>query len=122
MPVLPTRIHGLFDYFLGLILAGLPWLLEIEDRGVETLALGGTGMLIFLYNLVTDHELGLAPLLPLRWHLLIDFFVGFFLVAAPWMFDFAEGARLQPCFLGILLVASALLTSSPRERTIRFGW
>src|SRR5436190_20149988 len=100
MPVLPTRIHGLFDYFVGMVLVGLPWLLEFESAGTETLVFTIAGTVLILYNLITSHELGLVRVLPMPLHLALDTILGTLLGVAPWIFYFAESTRRRQLVFG----------------------
>ena len=122
MPVLPTRIHGLFDYFVGMVLVGLPWLLEFESAGPETLVFTVAGTVLILYNLITSHELGLVRVIPMPLHFALDTILGTFLAVAPWVFDFAESARRRHLLFGILLLGSAFLTRSSRDRAAHVAW
>ncbi len=36
MRSIPTRVHGVLDYLVGLLLIGAPWLLGFERGGAET--------------------------------------------------------------------------------------
>jgi len=118
--VLPTRIHGLLDYLLGMMLMALPWLLEFERGGPETITLTAAGTAIILYNMATDHELGLARLIPVPLHLVFDVVVATFLAAAPWMFRSGEIA--PHLFFGVLVLGSAVLTHSTRKRALHLAW
>lgn len=35
MRVIPTRIHGVLDYLMGIVLIAAPWVLDFADGGPE---------------------------------------------------------------------------------------
>jgi len=110
MRIVPTRLHGAVDYLWGLALLAAPWLLGFADVPAATwiAVLFGAGAI--LYSLLTDYELGLVRLLPMRLHLLIDGLGGAFLAASPFLFGFADRVYLPHLLFGLFSVAASLVT------------
>lgn len=126
MNVIPTRIHGILDYSMALLLLATPWLFGFVDIGTNPESvipiLLGIGTAVF--SLFTDYEWGAIRAIPMKVHLGIDILAGLFLAASPWLFGFAGEVYLPHLILGILEIGAAILTSpvpsSHREpKTIR---
>jgi hypothetical protein len=118
--IIPTRIHGLTDYAMGILLIISPWLFGFAD---ETTA--GTwiaviaGVAILGLNAMTDHEVGLSRSVPMRTHLMMDAALGIVLIISPWVFGFADegtNAWLPFVLFGLgELGAAALTDTEPTE-------
>jgi hypothetical protein len=88
--LIPTRAHGIIDYLTSGTLLTAPELLRLKDVPSATLTLRLTGAKAAAYSLLTDYELGLVRLLPMRVHLALDAASGAFLASTPWLFGFAK--------------------------------
>jgi hypothetical protein len=112
---LPTRIHGIIDYLWGLALLASPWLLGFADWGAAhwTALVFGAGAI--LYSLVTDYELGLARILPMPLHLVIDGLGGVLLAASPWLLGFAGRVAWPHVVFGLFSVVASLITRKTPE-------
>ncbi len=119
---IPTRVHGVLDYLWGVLLLASPWLFGFADGGAETwiavvLALGAV-----VYSLLTDYELGVARVLSMRAHLLLDLAGGVLLAASPWLFGFNDRVWLPHVGFGLFSVAASLMTRTrARHRHARAG-
>jgi hypothetical protein len=118
-------MHGMLDYPAGLLLIAAPWIFGFSDVGGAAQAVPMVvGALILLQSLITDYELSVADVLPLRTHLSMDVVLGAFLALSPVVFGFTdEGANawLPHVVAGIGLIGSGLLTRSHRETAPRRG-
>jgi hypothetical protein len=124
MRFIPTRIHGVLDYLVGLLLIAAPWLLGFADGGAETWVPVALGVGALAYSVFTDYELGLVRRLPMPTHLLLDLGSGLLLAASPWLFGFADGTAttdgvwVPHLVLGLFEVGAALTTErAPADRT-----
>ena len=116
MRVLPTRIHGVVDYLWGLTLLAVPWALGFADWSAAHWTALAFGAGAILYSLVTDYELGAAPILSMPLHLAVDGFGGAFLVASPWLLGFADRIAWPHVAFGLFSVAAGLITRKLPER------
>ncbi|HEX7049119.1 MAG TPA: SPW repeat protein [Longimicrobiales bacterium] len=119
MRFIPTRIHGVIDYVMGVLFIVLPWLLGFARGGAETWVLVIVGAAIIIYSFFTDYELGAVKALSMRVHLWLDALGGLFLGFSPWIFGFEELGPAAELFwlLGVLEIAIALFTeTSPAAR------
>jgi hypothetical protein len=106
---MPTRIHAGVDYFIALLSILSPVLFGFGEGGPETLTPIILGMLLILYNFLTDYELGLSRQIPLYLHFRMDQLMGGLLAASPWLLNFYELVYLPHLLLGIALVVSSVL-------------
>jgi len=72
MRFLPTSIHAGLDYLLGAILSLFPFITGVHQGGVIEWAPMLVGHSLILYSLLTNYELGILRLIPVRLHLFFD--------------------------------------------------
>lgn len=111
MRAIPTRAHSVFDYFIGLVLIGLPSLLDLSD-GPSRWVLWGVGAALILYSLATDYELGALRRLQMPVHLWLDALAGVLLAISPWLFGFDRIVWIPHLAVGLLLIATAILSQT----------
>ena len=113
MKMIPRFLHGAADYFCGLFLLLAPNLLAFADVGGAAVWVPRiVGLLIFGQAMMTDYELGLMKVIPIGVHLMTDYLVGVFLLAAPWLFGFsAVGVpTITVTVVGLLVLGLAVMT------------
>lgn len=116
MKVIPTRVHGILDYLVGALLIAAPWLFNFDRGGPETWVPVALGAGAILYSLVTDYELGLARVIPMKTHLALDMANGLLLAASPWLFGFDEYVWMPHLVLGLIEIGTAAMTQTRVER------
>lgn len=88
---LPSSVHGVIDYAMGLVLLLAPTIFGFEELGGPAVWVPRIlGILVLGESIMTDYELGLVKMIPLRFHLWMDAAVGLVLVISPWAFGFAD--------------------------------
>ena len=110
MKVIPTRVHGMLDYSVGLLLIAAPWLLGFARGGAETYVPVALGVGALLYSFFTNYELGVVRSLPMPTHLALDMASGVLLAASPWLFGFADYVYLPHLLVGLMEIAIAAMT------------
>lgn len=116
MRFISTRVHGMMDYVLGLLLIVAPWIIGFAEGGPETWVpvILGTGVIV--YSLMTAYEVGIMPLLTMPAHLGLDAASGLLLLASPWIFQFADLIWWPHVLFGLLeLGAVAVTETKPRH-------
>lgn len=109
LELIPSSVHGFFDYFLGLGALVAPWMFgfaHVAPARLVTLLQGAT---VLGYSLITNYEWGVVRILPFRTHLLLDFIGGAFLAASPWLLGFPRWGRAH-LMLGLFELAITLMT------------
>ena len=110
MRVIPTRIHGMLDYLMGLVLIAAPWLFGFADGDARQWVPVILGAGVILYSLLTDYELGIARVIPMPAHLGLDVLGGAFLALSPWLFGFADDIWWPHVVFGLLEIGAGLMT------------
>jgi hypothetical protein len=115
MRFIPTMLHGLADYLVGIVVIALPFYFGWTDAPRNTfLALGA---FVILYSLVTDYELGLLRYLRIRFHLLLDALFGIAMLAAPTLLDLPADARTPVYAIGVLALLLVFVTKVRAQGT-----
>ena len=89
----PSSVHSIFDFIGGIALIACPFIFGFYSMGGIAVILPivlGVGLI--LYSLLTDYERGLPGLkfISMQVHLILDFIAAVFLIAAPFLFGFAN--------------------------------
>ena len=87
MRFIPTIVHGIIDYIIGILVLASPWLFHYKNDGSETWGPAIIIAAMFAYEILTDYEVGLIKLLAMPAHLYFDIACGLALVCSPWIFD-----------------------------------
>ena len=125
MRLIPTRMHAVMDYAVGVLLIAAPWIFQFADESSAAKWISiVVGIVIILQSTITNYEGGiLGHVITMRMHLLMDAVVGIFLVVVPWLFGFAdEGANawLPFVLIGLAELGLAAVTNPyPGERSLR---
>jgi hypothetical protein len=110
MRFISTKVHGVMDYLMGILLIASPWLFNFAGGGAETWVPVILGASTIIYSLLTDYELSISRTLSMRTHLTLDLLSGIVLAASPWLFGFSEVVYLPHLILGILEIGASLTT------------
>jgi len=117
MRFIPTKVHGMLDYLMGILLIVAPWVFNFDRGGAETWVPVILGVSAILYSLVTDYELGAVRKLSMKTHLTLDVISGALLAVSPWLFNFDEHVYLPHLILGITEIAAGLMTKTHPEHS-----
>ena len=110
MRFISTRVHGVLDYLMGMVLIAAPWMLGFADNSAATWVPVLLGVGTIIYSLFTDYELGVFRGISMRGHLWLDALSGIFLAASPWLFGFSDRVSTPHVVLGVFEVIAALTT------------
>ena len=100
----------MMDYSVGLLLIAAPWLFQFNHGGAETWLPVVLGLGVILYSLLTDYELGAVPRIPMPTHLMLDLAGGVLLALSPWLFGFADTVRTPHLVIGLIEIATVLMS------------
>ncbi|HEY6539777.1 MAG TPA: SPW repeat protein [Ktedonobacteraceae bacterium] len=115
---LPTSVHGVLDYLVGIALIAAPWIFGFAYVGGAAVIVPIVlGIALIVYSLVTRYEWGIPGIkfLPMPYHLAIDFVAAAFLAASPWIFGFASkplNVWLPHLVVGIVVVLVVLVSQT----------
>jgi len=122
--VVPTSVHGAIDHVVGPTLIAAPELFRLPKASPEGIVPRATGALAAVYSNLTDYELSMKNLIPMRVHLALDAVSGAALAAVPHL----TGARrrglahwLPHTIVGASEIVLALTTKTepPRSKPVR---
>ena len=112
MRVLSTRVHGIMDYVLGILLLASPYLFGFATGGVKQWLPMILGIAVIGMSLLTRYEWGAIRLIPMPVHLAIDGVSGALLAVSPWLFGFSGVVFLPHLILGLIEVGTSLMTKT----------
>lgn len=112
MRIIPTQVHGILDYLVGVVLIIAPWILRFNNGGPEQWVPVILGVVVIMYSLLTRYELGLVGSIPMSFHLWLDALGGLLLLASPWLFGFSDVVWVPYVVFGLLEIVVALLTKT----------
>jgi hypothetical protein len=112
MRLIPTTAHGILDYATGIQLMLAPWSMGFASAGAETIVPIVLGQIIILYSLFTQYEMALFRNIPMKFHLLLDFTAGLFLLSSPWLFGFKDIVYIPHVLIGSISLLVTLLSVS----------
>jgi len=111
---LPTRVHGVLDYVVGIALVLAPNIFQFNQVGGAAVFIPRLlGVVLIAYSLLTRYEWGLIKVLPMTYHLMIDFVAAVFLAASPFIFGFVKerpNAWLPHIVVGIAVIIVVLVS------------
>lgn len=110
MKLLSTRVHGVIDYLMGVLLILLPFLGGFATGGAKQWVPIILGVAVIGQSLLTRYELGVIPVIPMSTHLMGDIVVGILLAVSPWLFGFADTVYVPHVILGIMEIGAGLVT------------
>jgi hypothetical protein len=121
MRILSTRIHGMLDYAMGVLLLAAPYLFGFATGGAKQWIPMALGAAMIGLALLTDYELGAARVISMPVHLGIDIGSGLLLAASPWLFGFAQEVYWPHLILGLIEVGTAAVTNPHPQYRYRTG-
>lgn len=95
---IPLAVHGLIEYGLGVLFILAPFLFSF-DTDAPTVLSALLGAAILVMAVLTDAPTGLSRTLPLASHVVLDFVISVFLIAAPFLFGFSDDDPALAFFL-----------------------
>jgi hypothetical protein len=117
MKFIRSKTHAWLDYIYGIFLAISPWVFGFAtgpNGEPQTLIPVFLGAATIVFSLCTDYELGVISLISIKMHLAIDFLMGIFLAASPWLFNFHDEVWMPHVAFGLIAVLVSLCTTSHR--------
>ena len=120
MRFLPTKVHGVLDYLVGLALIAAPYLFGFSDVGGAAVLLPmilGVGLIV--YSLFTNYEWGLVKVLSMPYHLIVDFIAASLLALSPWLFGFSGekwNAWVPHVVVGVVVILVVIVSKTKPEK------
>jgi SPW repeat len=112
MRFISTRMHGMTDYLIGVLLIAAPYLFGFATGGPKQWVPIALGAGVIVYSLITDYELGAVRMIPMPAHLALDGLGGAFLAASPWLFGFQDQVFWPHLVIGLFEIGASLMTQT----------
>ena len=104
-------MHGVLEYLAGAVFIAAPFVLGFDSSAATALSII-VGVLLLALGAATDAPTGLARVVPVEIHAVVDFAVAVLLIAAPFLFGFRDegGATAFFIIVGIVFLLLAIAT------------
>jgi hypothetical protein len=112
MRFISTRVHGMMDYLMGVLLIISPYLFGFATGGAKQWLPIVLGLTLLMQSVLTRYELGLMPVIAMPLHLGLDIASGLLLAASPWLFGFADQVFWPHVILGLIEIGTACCTET----------
>jgi hypothetical protein len=110
-------LHGVLEYAAGVVFIAAPFVLGFDSNAATAMAII-VGVLVLAMGAWTDAPTGLARVVPVEIHAVVDFALAVLLISAPFLFGFRdEGA--PTAFFIVVGVVHLLLAIATRYREPR---
>lgn len=109
--MIPTRVHGVLDYLTAAVLILAPFVVGFADGGAAQWVPIVIGAATIVASLLTRYELGVAPVIPMPVHLMLDVAMGVVLLASPWLFGFSDLIWWPHVLFGIIYIVVPMLSA-----------
>jgi hypothetical protein len=114
---LPTKVHTVLDFIVGIVLILLPSIFGFSDVGGGAVWLPIIiGIASIIMGLFTQgYGFAVARIIPLKIHLMVDLLAGLLLALSPWIWSFSDEAThvwLWQLVIGIALVIVSQVTKT----------
>lgn len=113
---LPTRVHGVLDYLVGVALILAPNIFQFSGMGGPAVIVPRIlGVVLIVYSVFTRYEWGLVKIIAMPYHLVVDLLASLFLAASPFIFGFVNNSPnvwLPHLVVGIVVVLVVLVTQT----------
>jgi hypothetical protein len=121
MRFIPTSVHGAVDHVVGPALVFAPTVLRLRRTSPEGITARAVGGVEAFYSNLTDYELSMTNVVPMKVHLVLDAIGGATLALVPQLTGARERGKkhwLPHLALGVLEVGMAAFTKTEPPRPV----
>jgi len=115
MRFLPTRVHGALDYVVGVALILAPNIFQFSNVAAAAWIPRVLGVGLIVYSVFTNYEWGIIKVLPMSYHLVVDFVASLLLATSPFLFGFADksiNVWLPHVVVGVTVILVVLVSQN----------
>jgi VIT1/CCC1 family predicted Fe2+/Mn2+ transporter len=109
---IPALIHGMVEYAAGALFVAAPFLFGFDSGAAQAVSIV-VGVAILVVTSASNLPTGLAKIIPVGIHVVLDVGTAAFLIAAPFLFGFSDESAPTAWFI-VLGVLHVLLTIGTR--------
>ena len=108
----PAYVHGVIEYLAAILFIAAPFIFSF-DENAATAASVIVGVLVLVIAASTAWRTGLISSIPVQAHVILDYGLAIFLIAAPFLLGFSDDGTAAAFFI-TLGVVHLLLTIATR--------
>ena len=109
---IPRFVHGMIEYVAGVVFIGAPFVLVFESAAATAASIV-VGVVVLVVAAASSGPTSVVDQIPLSVHVVLDYILAVFLIAAPFLFGFADETPPLAFFI-VLGVAHLLITIGTR--------
>jgi hypothetical protein len=109
---IPAYVHGIIEYLAALLLIAAPFIFSFDEDTATAVSVI-VGVLILIVAASTGWRTGLIGSIPVHAHVILDYLIALFLIAAPFLLGFSDDGTAAAFFI-VLGVVHLLLTIATR--------
>ena len=109
---IPAFVHGIVEYAAGILLIAAPFLFGFDDDAATAASIVA-GVLVLVIAASTAMSTGLIKSIPVQAHVMLDYVLAIFLIAAPFVLGFSDDGTAAAFFI-VVGVVHLLLTIATR--------
>ena len=109
---IPAYVHGIIEYLAAALLIAAPFLFDFNEDAATAVSVI-LGVVVLIVAASTSWRTGLIHSIPVQAHVILDYIVALFLIAAPFLLGFSDDGTAAAFFI-VLGVVHLLLTIATR--------
>ena len=109
---IPRFVHGLIEYVAGVVFIGAPFVLVFESAAATAVSIV-LGVVVLAVAAASSGPTSIINQIPLSVHVVLDYILAVVLIAAPFLFGFADETAPLAFFI-VLGVGHLLITIGTR--------
>jgi hypothetical protein len=109
---IPAYVHGIIEYLAAALLIAAPFIFSFDEDAATAISVI-VGVVVLIVTASTAWRTGLISSIPVQAHVIIDYIVALFLIAAPFLLGFSDDHTAAAFFI-VLGVVHLLLTIATR--------
>jgi hypothetical protein len=117
----PALVHGIIEYLAAILFIAAPFIFGFDDDTAVAASLI-VGVIVLIIAATTAWQTGLISSIPVQAHVVLDYVVAIFLIAAPFVLGFSGDGTAAAFFIVIgvvlllLTIATRFVSDEPRAR------
>ncbi|MDQ3734669.1 MAG: hypothetical protein M3400_11875 [Actinomycetota bacterium] len=117
---IPRFVHGILEYAFGVLFIAAPFLFDFKSGAATGMSVA-VGVLILILAAVSEGPVSLVNQLPVLLHVVMLYVLSLFLIAAPFLLDFADEVAPRNYFIasGVVLLLITIGTRFRRSESVR---
>ena len=109
---IPASVHGVIEYLAAILLIAAPFIFSFDEDAATAVSVI-VGVVLLIVASSTAWRTGLISSIPVQAHVILDYLLAIFLIAAPFLFGFSDDGTAAPFFITFGVV-HLLLTIATR--------